>query len=1024
MSFSRLAFMFSLLASLVGNAAEPAISFDRDIAPILERRCLECHGAASTTANDPPETKGGLSLVTRAAALRGGESGPALVPGKPEESLLLEYVLLDKEGRALMPKKRAPLKTEEVAALRQWIAAGAAWPAEIVLRDRRFEGAKWWSLEPLAKPTLPPAAGTTHPIDAFIRAKLAALKIAPSPEADRRTLVRRLYFDLVGLPPTPAEIETFLADRDPTAYEKLVDRLLASSHYGERWARHWLDVVHFGETHGYDKDKPRPHAWPYRDYVIRAFNEDKPYGRFVAEQLAGDVLYPDTRDGLEALGFISAGPWDFIGHAEVPESKIDGKVARHIDRDDMSTNAMQTFVALTVQCAQCHDHKFDPITQEDYYSLQAVFAAVDRTDKKYDLDPAVARRRTELLAEQTRIAAERTKLDEAIVAGAGKELAKLDTEIVKLQKPPVGQPQKADAYGYHSAIAPRQEASAEHPAKWVQVDLGKRVPIGSIVLHPCRDSFAGIGDGFGFPVRYRVEISDDAAFRSGVVVAADYTNRDVPRPGVQAQAAAASGQPARYVRVTAVKLAPRQNDFNFALAELEVFDQQGLNVAAGKTVTALDSIEAPARWRRANLVDGYYPGLGAGDPVELAALTKRRSEVFDRVTTAEQKRLFAALDERRAGATHELAKLPTQHTCYVGAVHTGTGNFVGTGAGGGKPRPIFVLARGNVSNPGKEVRPGAVSSIGALPARFEIPASAGEGERRAALARWIVDSKNPLTWRTIVNRVWQYHFGRGLVDSPNDFGRNGREPTHPELLDWLAASFRDGSTSGEKASLAAQSLKSLHRLIVTSATYRQASTAAQSTAQGMVDAEEVDIDNRYLWRANRRRVDAEALRDSLLAVSGLLDRTMYGPSFKDFVVEKPEHSPHYEYRLHDPTDPKSHRRSIYRFIVRSQPQPFMTTFDCADPSMQVDKRNESLSPLQALTLLNNGLTVVGAERFAAKLTASETELSARIEQGFYEALGRKPSDEEQAALVAYAGRHGLAATCRVLFNLNEFFFID
>jgi mono/diheme cytochrome c family protein len=1027
MTISRLTLLLVAFASLRASdtlrAAAPAASpaFERDVAPILERRCLECHGAKSEDA----EPKGSLSLTTRAAALTGGESGPALVPGKPAESLLIDLVSLDKTGHALMPKKRDPLKPAEIDTLTRWIAAGAPWPAEVVLRDRRFEGYKWWSLEPIVRPAVPQSSGvadvatSTNPIDAFVRTKLAALKLAPSPEADRRTLIRRLYFDLIGLPPTPQEIEAFTADKDPAAYDKLVDRLLASPHYGERWARHWLDVVHFGETHGYDKDKPRPNAWPYRDYVIRSFNDDKPYSQFIEEQLAGDVLHRNTRDGLEALGFISAGPWDFIGHAEVPETKLDGKVARHIDRDDMSTNAMQTFAALTVQCAQCHDHKFDPITQEDYYSLQAVFAAVDRADKRYDVDPAVAEQRKKLLDVQTEVRSELEKIERAVAAGAGPELAKLDAELAALRKPPAGKPQKSDAYGYHSAIAPQQATDdAKHAPKWVQVDLGKSVPIGSIVLHPCRDSFAGIGDGFGFPVRYRVDISDDAEFKTGVTTVADYTGRDVPKPGIQAQAAAASGQPARYVRVTATKLALRQNDYIFALAELEVFAQQGTNVAAGKTVTSLDSIEAGPRWGRKNLVDGYYPGVGVGDPDELAALTKRRNELFDTLTTPLQKNQLAVFRETLGLIPAELAKLPPQQTCYIAAVHTGTGNFAGTGAMGGKPRPIFVLARGNVATPQKEVGPGAISGVTAIPARFALAAEAGEGERRAALARWFTDPKNPLTWRVIVNRVWQYHFGRGIVDSPNDFGRNGREPTHPELLDWLAAEFRDGGSLLKK-----QSLKSLHRLIVTSATYRQTTTAERPIAAGFVNAAEVDVDNRYLWRANRRRIDAEALRDSVLAVSGLLDRAMYGPSFQDFVVVKPEHSPHYEYHLHDPTDPKSHRRSIYRFIVRSQPQPFMTTFDCADPSMQVDKRNESLSPLQALTLLNNGLTVVAAERFAAKL-ATSGDLSSQVQDGFQQATGRRPTANEQAALATYAKQHGLPATCRVIFNLNEFFFID
>src|SRR6185503_2474174 len=279
------------------------------------------------------------------------------------------------------------------------------------------------------------------------------------------------------------------------AVAALADRLLASPRHGERWARHWLDVVHFGETHGYDKDKLRPNAWPYRDYVIRAFNEDKPYARFVQEQVAGDILFSGTRDGIEALGFIAAGPWDFIGHEEVPESKIDGKIARHLDRDDMVANTLQTFNSLTVQCAQCHNHKFDPIPQEDYYSLQAVFAALDRTDKKYDIDPAVAMKRRALEAEQANLLSRRKQLDETIAVRAGASLTELDQAIAAAQ----ATAKKGDAFGYHSSIESTQDA-----AKWVQVDLGRSIALDRVVLHPCKDDFNGIGEGFGFPARFKI----------------------------------------------------------------------------------------------------------------------------------------------------------------------------------------------------------------------------------------------------------------------------------------------------------------------------------------------------------------------------------------------------------------------------------------------------------------------------------------------------------------------------------------
>jgi hypothetical protein len=321
-----------------------------------------------------------------------------------------------------------------------------------------------------------------------------------------------------------------------------------------------------------------------------------------------------------------------------------------------------------------------------------------------------------------------------------------------------------------------------------------------------------------------------------------------------------------------------------------------------------------------------------------------------------------------------------------------------------------------VNKPAKEVRPGTLRFLGDG-GDFEVAADATESVRRVALARWLTDPRNPLTWRSLVNRVWQYHFGRGLVDSPNDFGRMGEKPSHPELLDWLAVEFRDGG----------QSLKQLHRLLVTSSTYRQVSetphqVAGPSSATRRPQA--IDADNRLLWRMNRRKLEAEAVRDSVLSVAGKLDPAMGGPSFQDFVVERPEHSPHYEYRLHDPENPKSQRRSVYRFIVRSQPQPFMSALDCADPSMSVDRRNETLNALQALALLNDQLTVAMSQHFAERVNPQDGSVTAAITLAFRLALGRSPTAAESGTLTQFARQNGLPNACRVILNLNEFAFVD
>ena len=1056
----------------------------------------------------------------------------------------------------------------------------------------------WWSLKPVVRPAVPSIAGddaarARTPIDHFIIAKHAQEGLQLSPETDRRTLIRRLYFDLIGLPPSPEEVAAFVTDESADAYEKLVDKLLASPRYGERWARHWLDVVHYGDTHGYDKDKLRPNAYPYRDYVIRAFNDDKNYSRFVKEQLAGDVLWPDTVDGIVATGFIAAGPWDFIGHAEVPETKIDGKVARHLDRDDMVATTMNAFCSLTVQCAQCHDHKRDPVSMEDYYSLQAVFAALDRAERPYDEDPETAKKRVALTAQQKNLQSQLAEVDKQMQASKPPELVALEKEVAAIEKrlstsQNVKGKQRSGRYGYHSQVAAKQDT-----VKWVQVDLGESKPIEQVVLFGA-DEY-GFAD-FGFPHRFRVEVADDVEFKNPQVLA-DESGADFPRPGATAVGIDGAGKAGRYVRFTATKLWNRRqngqalsNDWIFAVGELAVISAGQLVVVS--EVTALDSIEAGDRWGKANLIDGIYGAYpleaiivadksktngyhsqfapaaetakwvqidlgtpvavdrielyparptdfkdtpGFGFPVRFKlqvseAADGSNAQVFADHSAADfpnpgdekvvfegaakqgryvrisastlsmpdgsgghllsmaEMRVFSAglqvshpesavaaldtinsglwhlrnlvdgftsrqriggnvgaslrrlaetssreLNEKLAAATEkrdelaisaldpvmrkqreeittaiaqvsaELKPLAAPRMVYAGTVYKGSGTFLGRGHEGGKPRTITVLGRGDVTKPGKQVGAGTVDYIPDAPSRFQLPPDHAEGDRRVALADWIVHQDNPLTWRTIVNRVWLYHFGRGIVDSPNDFGRMGQLPTHPQLLDWLAAEFRDGN----------QSIKALHRLILNSAVYRQSS-------QGDGEAAKIDGSNRFLWRMNRRKLEAEAIRDTVLLVTGKLDTTMYGPGYFDFVLEKTAHSPHYEYHKHDPDDVKSHRRAIYRFLVRSQPAPFMDTLDCADPSLLVDKRNETLTALQALALLNNKFIVRMSEHFAEAVKAEKDPLARAIEL----TLSRQAMPDELDSLRAYAAQHGLAAACRVILNLNEFAFVD
>ena len=789
--YSETVVKFCNLALISASLTAAGVSYHGQVRPLLEQRCGACHqeGRAS----------GGVAL-TSFAGVRAAINRlvPAVSGATPR-----------------MPKSGAALAAEDVALITRWITEGA-----VDDTPAGFSGSTWWSLTPLRTAVVPAGSPWVKtPIDAFILAKLGEKGLSPSPEADRRTLIRRLTFDLHGLPPTIEETLAFERDPSAGAYEKVVDRLLASTRYGERWGRHWLDVVHYGESHGYDKDKPRRNAWPYRDYVIRSFNEDKPYKRFVEEQLAGDVIYPDDPQGVVATGFIAAGPWDFVGHAELREGTTDKEITRLLDRDDMLMTTMSAFTSMTAHCARCHDHKFDPIKQEDYYSLQAVFAGVDRAERPFDTDPAIYHRRRLLLEERRDVMVELQPLLDTAAAVTSPEILELDAQLK------VWRGEKATA----------------------KVEAGNA------------------------------------------------RRRELVRSALAVE-----------TRTSMDRLTARLKDVDSRLGELPA--PQLVYAAAN-----IFPLSGTLRW-----------------PVE--------------------------------------------------------------------PRPIHVLGRGSVQAPGAVAVPGTLSALPKLQVRFPATAKGPEGPRRAALAQWITDPENMLTWRSIVNRVWHYHFGAGIVDSPNDFGRMGTLPTHPELLDWLAIQFRDGGGL----------MKPLHRQIVLSAVYRQSSSSNPAKSK-------VDAGNRYLWRMNRWRLDAESVRDATLQVAGKLDLTAGGPSVEQFFF-KDDHSPVYDYTRFDIDSPGSRRRSVYRFLVRSAPDPLMERLDCPDPSTMTAKRNTTITAIQALALLNNPLLVKQAEYLAAR--AGSVAALYRL------ALQREPKEQELRILTDYATQYGLANAARLVLNSNEFLFVD
>lgn len=964
---------------------------------ILETHCVECHGGKAT--------RHGLDLTSREGLLRGGDIGPAIVSGKGAESPLVQRLRHDvKPG---MPYKRDRLSDDQIAAISDWINAGSVYGRSL-RKEPAATTETWWSLRPLQKTPPPTAAGELatwprNPIDAFVLARLQEKGLAPSAETDRRTWLRRVTFDLIGLAPTAEALAEFLADESPQAYERVVDRLLGSPQYGERWARHWMDVVHYAETHGNDQDRPRPNAWPYRDYLIRSFNSDKPYAQFAAEQIAGDVLLPNDPQGIVATGLIATGPWDESSLMSIMEDTLDRQIARYLDRDDMLTTVMSTFVSTTVHCARCHDHKFDPVSQADYYSLQAVFAGVDKGDRSFEPDPATAARRRELLQAKARLESLKNSTDASLL----------------------------------------EPSAQERAARWEQ-EVGSAVSVWR-VLDP--DVYAGTSTAF-------TKQADLSLIATG------------PRPETDTYTITATSDLSRItgVRVEVLsdeslpKQGPgRQDNGNLHLSEFRLQAAPVADPAASKPV-ALRNPQADFNqegWTIAHALDGnkgtawgVYPKVSQSheaafelvEPLQVAGgarltfvleqlhggghlIGRVRLSVTSATVTLEAwppevREVLAVSREARTDLQRaelarfvllrdvqsQLVALPALQMVYAAANQSSPELNRPAQA----PRAIHVLRRGDVNQPGEAAQAGTLACVPGLESRFQLENPQDEGARRAALARWVADSRNVLTWRSIVNRVWHYHFGRGIVDTPNDLGRMGSLPTHPELLDWLTVTLRENGGS----------LKSLHKLIVLSATYRQASRHNPQYA-------EIDAENRLLWRMNRLRLDAESLRDAILQTSGLLDPTLGGPSVKQFIQTPGIHvTPMVDYLNFNVDAPESRRRSVYRFIFRTLPDPFMETLDCADSSQLTPARNVSVSALQALSMLNNHFLVRQCEHIADRVRGMSGDLPGQVAALYEVVLGRAPTSAELQTLVGYATRHGLANACRVLLNSNEFMFVN
>ena len=744
--------------------AKPSVDFVRDVAPIIERHCIRCH--------QPANRKTELSLAT-SADLAANEY---VIPGRPDDSYLLQVITATGEQPPLMPKDGAPLTGEEVAVLRTWIAEGAQWPEDVAIREKSKADRTWWAFQPLSVTEAPsegiPGEWKLNPIDRYVYARLAADKLRPSPRADRQTLARRVTYDLTGLSPTPEQTDAFVRDGSPDAYERFVDRLLASRLYGEHWGRHWLDVTRFGESTGYEVNHVIDNAWPFRDYVIRSLNEDKPFDRFVIEHLAGDALGRGDPAVEVGLTFLVCGPVDIVGNADAAQAAQ----IRADTVDEMVRATGEAFLGLTIGCARCHDHKFDPISQQDYYRLSATFAGVYHDDRLVAPDSELRTR------EQKR--------------------AKLET-------------------------------------------------------------------------------------------------------------------------------------------------------------------------RKKQVVE------------EKSAIEK---------SPGEHKRL-AELDRQLAGVDQQIAELPSFPLLRVGRFEQPTG-------------PQHLFTGGDAGRKGEQVVPASIETLAKVTEPYNLPSEAPEQQRRLTLARWIVASDNPLTPRVLVNRLWHYHFGKGIVATTSDFGYMGEKPTHPELLDWLAKRLID---RGWK-------LKPLHKLIVMSETYQQASTYRD-------DAARLDADARLLWRFPPRRLAAEEIRDTILQLAGQLDEHEGGPGFRLYHYTRDNVA---TYTPLESFGTETYRRSVYHQNARASFIDVLTDFDAPDCAYSVSRRTATTTPAQALALMNHSFTMDMAESMAARLAkeTSPADVAKQVERAFALAYGRKPISEEQAAAVTLIEKHGLRAFCRAVLNSSELIFVN
>jgi cytochrome c553 len=959
----RSAARFGSLVSLILALSAPAMAgdgsgeefFEKEVRPLLVARCQGCHGEV--------KQKGGLRLDSLPSALTGGGTGPAVVPGKPAESLLVDAIRYG-ELYQMPPKSRLP--EAEVATLTRWVEMGAPWPASAPVAAKPSshfdltERSRHWSFQPAVRaepPEVVDEAWTAGPIDRFLLAKLEQKALKPAPDADRRTLIRRTTFDLTGLPPTPAEVAAFLADPAPDAFEKVVDRLLDSPHYGERWARHWLDLVRFAETAGHEFDYDHPDAWRYRDYVIRAFNADLPYDRFVVEHLAGDLVPDPRRDPVEGTDeSILATGFFLLGEGtHSPVDVREEQMRRVSDQVDVISKA---FLGLTVACARCHDHKFDAISTRDYYALAGYLASSRHQHVPIDKKGEIAAKVAELGSRKAQL--EATLPRPTSLERPGAAASDGSTLFEDFGTPGyAGWTTSGHAFGDGPSQpgAFRPNNAAEGPVGWT-------IPAGQAHSGLVADRLQGVMRSRTFDVG------------------------------------------AKYVHFLASGKGGR---INFVI---DGFEKIRSPIYGGLTL-GVDAGDVP-RWHSMKLEawagQRAYIELSDGGTLNYETAIPFYSNGDG----------YLAVDEIRFSDSATPPAMTGQAPIPIAGPRDGELDRRYVALATSIPRPEYApaLLDGDGEDERVHIR-GSHKTLGPEVPRRSLEVFSGteqprpdKGSGRLELARRLTSPGNPLLARVMVNRLWQHHFGEGLVRSVDDFGKMGQAPSHPELLDWLARRFVDGGWS----------IKAMHRLILTSRAYRMSSQIDVAS-----EPERIDPNNILLHRANLRRLESESIRDAILACSGTLKPAMFGPSVPVHLTEfmdgrgKPGSS--------GPIDGEG-RRSIYQNVRRNFLAPFLMAFDSPPPASPMGRRNVSNVPAQALTMLNDPF-VLGQSRLWGErlLAAGPRSAEARVESLYRTAYGRAPTAEERDGALAFvAGHEGDAGTwgdlCHVLFNVKEFVFVN